>query len=163
MHQLQHLALHEDVGVHRDDLLLEGADQLQTSAVTYVRQARVPVAAEVALKDLAFLGPVEERAPLLKLAHAVGRFLRVQLGHAIVVEELAPTHGVAEVDLPVVLGGHVAHGCGYAALGHHRVGLAQERLGDDADLQAALLGLDCGPQSGATGTDDQYVVVVVFV
>jgi hypothetical protein len=87
----------------------------------------------------------------------------VQFGHAVVVEELATAHGVAKVHHPVVFLGHVAHRRRYAALGHDGVGLAEQGLGDDADLQAALLGLDGGAQTGATGADDQYVVVVVFV
>ena len=43
----------------RDDLLLEGADDLQAGAVTDVRQPRIGVAAEVALADPAILGSVE--------------------------------------------------------------------------------------------------------
>src|ERR1700685_4363333 len=59
--ELQDLALHEDVGVHRDDFLLEGTDQLQPGAVPDVGESRVAVTAEVALEDLAVLGAVEER------------------------------------------------------------------------------------------------------
>jgi hypothetical protein len=62
----------------------------------------------------------------------------VELRHAPVVEHLAAAHGVAEVDLPVVLGPDVAHGGGYAALGHDGVGLAQQRLADQGGAQAAL-------------------------
>ena len=126
VHELQHLALHEDVGVHRHDLLLERADQLEAGAVAHVGESRVTVTTEVALEDLAFRGAVEERPPLLKLVDAIGGLLRVQLGHAVVVEELAPAHGVSEVDLPVVLGGHVAHRRGHSALGHHGVGLSEQ-------------------------------------
>jgi hypothetical protein len=91
-----------------------------------VGEARVTVTAEVALEDLAVLGAVEQCAPLLELPHAVRRLLGVQLGHAVVVEHLAPAHGVAEVDHPVVLGVDVAHGGGDAALGHDGVGLAEQ-------------------------------------
>ena len=109
-----------------DDALLQGADHLETCAVADVGEARVLVAAEVALADLAFLGAVEQRSPGLQLPHAVRCLLRVQLGHAVVVEELAPAHGVAEVHLPTIVGVHVGHRCGDATLGHNRVGLAEQ-------------------------------------
>ena len=89
--------------LERDDLLLQGADQLQAGAVADVRQARVLVAAEVALADLAVLGAVEQRTVGLQLPDPLRRLLGVQLGHPEVVEELAAAHGVAEVDLPVVV------------------------------------------------------------
>ena len=161
--QAQDLGLHEDVGAHGDDLLLERADELQAGAVADVGQAGVAVAAEVALGDAPVLGAVEERAPALQLVDPVGGLHGVDLRHAPVVQHLAAAHGVAEVDLPVVLGPHVAHGGGHAALGHDRVRLAEQRLADERDPQAALLGLDGGPQPGAAGADDDDVVVVGLV
>ena len=89
--------------LQRDDLLLQGADQLQAGAVADVGQPRVLVAAEVALADLAVLRAVEQRAVGLQLPDPVRRLLGVQLGHPPVVEELAAAHGVAEVHLPVVV------------------------------------------------------------
>ena len=120
------LALHEDVDVERDGPLLEGPDQLQAGPVTDMGQARVAVATEVALEDPPVLGPVEECPPPLELVDPVGGLLGVQLGHPPVVEHLPAPHGVAEVDLPVVLGPDVPHGRGGATLGHDGVGLAQE-------------------------------------
>jgi hypothetical protein len=58
-------------------VLLECADHLETGAVSHMGQARVAVAAEVALQDAAVLGAVEESTPLLELEHACRRFLRV--------------------------------------------------------------------------------------
>ena len=107
-------------------------------------QSGEAVPAEVALENPAVLGAVEECAPLLELPHAIGRFLGVQFGHAVVVEVLAAAHGVAEVDHPVVFGVHVAHRGGHAAFGHDGVGLSQQRLGNDADAQSSLLGFDGG-------------------
>ena len=52
----------------------------------------------------------------------------------------------------------MAEGRGDAALGHHRVRLAEERLADEADVRAGGLRLDRGPQSGAAGPDDEDVV-----
>ena len=82
-----------------DCMILERTDHLEARAVAHVREARILVAAEVALKDPAVGGAVEQRAPRLELAHASRRLLRVQLGHPPVVEVLAAAHGVAEVHL----------------------------------------------------------------
>ena len=125
-----------------DDLLLQGADQLQAGAVADVGQPRVLVAAEVALADAAVRGAVEQRTVGLELPHPLRRLLGVQLGHPRVVEELAAAQGVAEVDLPAVLGVGVAHRRGDAALGHDRVRLAEQALADDGGAQPLLARLD---------------------
>ena len=143
-----------------DGALLQGADHLQAGAVADVGETGVLVAAEVALADQAVVGAVEERAPVLELHHPLGRLLGVQLGHPPVVEHLPATHGVAEVHLPVVLGPAVAHGRGDAALGHHGVRLAEQRLADDRGLRAGVVGGDGRAQAGATGTDHHDVVLV---
>ena len=148
--------------LQRDDLLLQGADDLQAGAVADVGQPRVGVAAEVALADPAVLGAVEQRAVGLQLPHPVGRLLGVQLGHAPVVEELPAAHGVAKVDLPVVLRVGVAHRRRAAALGHHGVRLAEQRLTDHRDLQATFARLDDRTQTRAAGTDHDHVVLVPF-
>ena len=104
------------------------------------------------------VGPVEDRAPQLELADAVRRLHGVELGHPRVVQELAADHRVAEVDLPRVRRGDVGERRGDAALGHHGVGLAEQRLADEPDVGAGLLGLDRGPQAGPAGADDEDVV-----
>jgi hypothetical protein len=121
------------------------------------------VAAEVALEDAAVVGAVEQRPPLLQLVHPVGGLLGVQLGHPPAVEHLAAAHGVAEVHPPVVLGVDVAHGGGDAALGHHRVGLAEQRLADQGGAGPPFVGLDGGPQAGPAGPDDDDVELVGLV
>ena len=160
--QVPQRAFHEDVNVLRDGGVLERADHLETGAVADVREPRVTVAAEVALQDETVLGAVEESAPFLELEHAVRRFLRVQLRHAPVVQELAAAHGVAEVDLPVVLGPDVAERRGDAAFGHDRVRLAEERLADDRRLRAKSVRFDRGTQPRAAGADDDHVVLVAL-
>ena len=119
--------------------------------------------AEGALQDLPALGAVEERAPLLEFVDAVGRFLRMELRHAPVVQKLAAAHGVAEMGVPVVGGVHVAHGRGDAAFGHDGVGLAQQRLADQADLGSVRQCFDGGAKARASGADDQDIVFVGFV
>jgi hypothetical protein len=54
--------------------VLQGADHFEAGAIADVAEAFEGVAAEGALQDFAALGAIEERAPLLELADAVGRF-----------------------------------------------------------------------------------------
>jgi hypothetical protein len=79
LEQPVHGALHEHVDAEVHGVLLERADHLEAGPVADVREARVAVAAEVALQDAPVLRPVEERAPALQLEHAVRRLLRVEL------------------------------------------------------------------------------------
>jgi hypothetical protein len=141
-------------------LVLERADDLEARAVADVREARVRVAAEGALADPAVLRAVEDGAPHLQLADAVGRLLRVVERHAVVRHVLGAAHRVAEVDLPVVARVHVAERGGDAALGHDRVGLAEEGLADEAGLLPLRRGFDRGAQARAAGADDDHVVLV---
>ena len=55
-------------------------------------------------------------------------------------------------------GGDVGERRRDAALGHDRVGLAEQRLADEPDVRAGGLGLDRGAQAGAAGADDEDVV-----
>ena len=143
-------------------LVLQRADQLEAGAVADVHEAPVRVPAERALRHLPVGRAVEDAAPLLELAHAVGRLLRVQLGHVPVVEVLAAEHRVLEVHLPVVLGRDVAERRRDAALRHHRVRLAEQRLADERRPRAVLGGGDRRAQPGAAGADHDHVVVVAL-
>src|SRR5256885_2113817 len=98
----------------------------QTIAVANMAKALEGVAAESALQNVALLGAVEEGAPLLEFADAVGRFLGVKLGHAPIVEKFSAPHGVAKMSFPVIRGIHVGHGRGDAAFRHDSVGLSEE-------------------------------------
>ena len=146
--------------LQRDHLLLQRPDHLQAGPVADVRQPRVLVPAEVPLADLAVLGPVEQRAPGLQLPHPVRGLVGVQFGHPPVVQELPAAHRVTEVHLGVVARIGVAHGRGRAALGHHGVRLAEQRLGNDRRLLAAQPRLDRRAQPGAARADDHDVVGV---
>jgi hypothetical protein len=103
--------------------VLQRADHLQASAVADVGQPRIGVAAEIPLQDAAVLGAVEDRAPFFQFADPLGGFLSVELRHPPLVEELAPFHRVAEVDLPAVPRIDVGQGGGDAPFRHDRVGL----------------------------------------
>src|SRR6185503_4706584 len=150
--------LHEDVDALMDAVILQRANQLEAGAVADVRQTRIPVAAEVALQNAAVGGAIEHCAPRLELLHAIGRFLRVQLGHAPVVDVLPAAHGVGEVHAPVVAIVDVAHRRGHAALGHHGVRFAEQRFADETDLDAVRRRFDRRAQAGAARADDEYVV-----
>ena len=145
MQQRDDRALH----VHLDALVyavvLQRADHFQPGAVAHVRQPGVFVPAEVALQDATVRGAIEQRAPRLQFAHALRRLLGVQLGHAPVVHVLAAAHGVGEMHLPIVARVHVRQGRGDAALGHHRVGLAEQRFTNQANGQPGGRSLDGRP------------------
>ena len=128
------LHVHGHAQVHR--VVLQRADQLEAGAVADVCQAWIAMPAEVALQDTAVGRAIEHGAPSLQLAHAIGRLLGVDLGHAPVVDVLTAAHRVREVHLPVVPVVDVGERGRHPAFGHHRVRLAQQRLADEADRHA---------------------------
>ena len=163
LEQLDDRALHVHVDALVDPVILQRANHLETGAIADVGQARIPVAAEVALENLSVLGPIEHRAPRFELAHAIGRLLRVQLRHAPVVDVLAAAHRVREMDLPVVAIVDVGERGGDAAFGHHRVRLAEQRLAHEPDGHAASRGFDCRSQPRSTCADDEDIVLVCLI
>ena len=156
-------ALHVDVNALVDAVILQRADHLEPRAVAHVREARVAMASEIALADFSFRRAVENGAPRLELVHSGGRLFRVDLGHPPVVQILAASHRVREMHAPVVAIVRVAERRRDAAFRHHRVRLAEERLRDHADGGAGRGRADRRAQSGATGADDEYVVLERFV
>ena len=146
-----------------DRLLLQGADDLEPGAVAHVGQAGVAVAAEVALEDAAVLGAVEQGPPALELVDPVGRLLGVELGHAPVVEHLAAAHGVAEVDLPVVLGVDVAHGGGQPPSAMTVWALPSSDLQTSAVRRPRSSASMAARRPAPAGPDDDDVVVVCLV
>ncbi len=161
--EARHRALAEDFDALVDAVVLEGAQHLETGAVAHVGQAGVGVAAEIALQDAAFAGPVHERAPRLELPNPVGSLLGVKLCHAPIVQVLAAPHRVREVHPPVVPLVNVGQSRGDPSLGHYRVCLAQERLGDHRHGHTVRRGFDGRPESRASGADDHHVVGVALV
>ena len=159
LHDVERGAFH----VHRDPLvdavILQGADHLEAGAIADVSQSGVAVSPKVALADQTVLGPVEDRPPFFEFADSVRGVLGVQLRHAPVVEELAAAHRVAKVDLPVVATVDVAQSRRHAALGHHGMRFAEQRLADDPGVETAARALDGGAQTCPTGADDDHVVL----
>ena len=158
-----HIAFHVDVDALVDRVLLEGPDHFETRAISYVGQARVAVPAEIALENKPFFSTVEKGAPFLQFQHSVRRLLRVNLRHAPVVQQFAATHGIAEVNFPVVFRIDISQGRGDAALGHHGVGLAQEGFANQGGPRPLGRGLDSRAQAGATGANDNDIVLVALV
>src|SRR5439155_21964081 len=83
-------------------MILQCADHLQTGAIAYVRQPWVFVAAEMSLQNSSVLGAIKNGAPRFELAQAIGRFLRVQLGHAPLVTALPPSSRCVDVHFILV-------------------------------------------------------------
>ena len=92
--------------------------------VADVRQARITMAAEVALQDATVLGAIKYRPPRFQFLYSRRGFLRVQFSHAVVVEILTTTHGIGKVNAPVVAIVDVAHRSRHTTLGHNRLGFA---------------------------------------
>ena len=63
-------ALHVKIDALMDAVILQRADHLEAGAVAHVRQARIAMAAEIALQNVAVLGAIEQRAPGFQFAHA---------------------------------------------------------------------------------------------
>ena len=157
--QSDHGAFHVDINAPVHAVVLQRANHFQAGAVADVRQTRIFVAAEIALKNSPVLGAVKERAPRFQFADTVGRFFCVQLGHAPVVQVLPAAHRIGEMDLPVVPFVHVRQGRRDAAFGHHGVRLAQKRLADNAHRHPRGRGFNRRAQSRAAGPDDQDIVL----
>ena len=153
--------------VNRDALMnaviLQRADHLQSRAVTDVGETRITMTAEITLRNFPFLRSVEHRAPRFEFVNARGRFQRVQLGHAPVVDVLAAAHRIGEMDFPIVAVVHIAHRRRHAAFSHDRVCLAEKGLAHESGTQATLFRLDGGAQSRAACTYDDHVEVVGLV
>ena len=155
--------LHVHVEPAVDAVILERADHLEAGAIADVGEARILVAAEIALQDAAVGRAIEQRAPGLELAHAIGRFPGVELRHPPVVHVLAAAHRVGEVHAPAVAIVHVGERRGDAAFRHHRMRLAEERLAQQPDFHAARRRFDGRTESGSAGTDDEHIVLVRWV
>ena len=124
------LHVHVDAAVHA--VVLERADHLEAGAIAHMGEPRIAMAAEVPLQNPAVGGPIEHGTPRFELADAIGRLLGVDLGHPEVVQVLSAAHRVGEVDPPVVAIVDVGERGRHPALGHDRVGLAQQGFRDQA-------------------------------
>jgi hypothetical protein len=152
--------LHVDADAAVHTVILQCADHFQAGAIANVGKARIAMAAEVALQDAAVAGAIEHRAPRLQLAHAIGRFFRVQFGHPPVVDVLAAAHRVGEVHFPAVAVVDVGERRRDATFRHDGVGFAEQRFADQPNLHAGGGCFDGGAKTGAAGADHENVVIV---
>ena len=119
-------------------VILERTNHFEASAVPNVCQAGVAMTAEVSLKNPAILRTVKKCAPCLQFAHTIRRLPGMQFGHTEIVEVLAATHCVGEMNLPVVTVIDVGESRGDSAFSHHRVGFAEQRLADETHRCSAV-------------------------
>ena len=117
-------------------VILQRANHFQPRAIAHVRQSRIFVAAEISLQNPAIFCPIEDRAPRFEFAHAIGRFLRMQLRHAPVVDVLPAAHGVGEMHFPIVAIVDIRQCGGNSTFGHHGVRFAEQTLAHHPDGNA---------------------------
>jgi hypothetical protein len=85
------------------------------------------------LEECDHLRAIEDRAPCFEFANAIGRFLRVQLGHSPIIHVLTAAHGVGEMHFPIVAVIDIGERGRDAALGHHRVRFAEQAFANHPD------------------------------
>src|ERR1700757_67284 len=119
--------------------------------------------AEIALQDASVQGPVEHGAPRLQLPHTLGSLLGGRPRHSPIVQVLAATHGVSEMNAPGIAVIHVGQGGSNAAFRHNSVSLAEKGFRDDGNFDASCSGFGSGAQTCATRSDHKDVVLVGYV
>jgi hypothetical protein len=120
------------------------------------------VSAKRSLQDVARACAVKQSSPLFQLTYTIRRFLRVDLGHAPVIEKFAATHRVAEVCAPIVGRVDVRHRRCDAAFGHDGVRFPEQRFANDADARALAKRFNRRSQARSARADDQHIVLVSF-
>ena len=154
---------HVHVDSLMDAVVLQCADHFEAGAIADVREARIFVAAEISLQNAAVLCAIEHRAPRFQFAHAIGRFLGVQLGHAPLVYVLAAAHRVGEMDFPIVAIIDVGQRGRDAAFRHDRVRLAEQDICKPSRPKRRPRTLRWPREARAAGTDDKNIVLESFV
>ena len=86
------------------------------------------MSAEIPLQNPSVFRSIENCAPGFQFADPSRRFTRVQLGHAPIVDVLTASHGIGEVDFPIVSIVHIREGGRNATFCHDRVRFAKERF-----------------------------------
>jgi hypothetical protein len=122
-----------DVDPLMNSVVLQGPYQFQASTVTDVSEPWVSMSSEIALEDLAVLSSIEHRTPSLKFSNSVRSFFSVKLSHSPIIDILAASHRVGEMDLPVVAIVDVGKSGSHTAFGHHCVSFAEQRFADQAN------------------------------
>src|SRR5689334_20664108 len=87
-------AFHVNIDSSMNAVVLQGADHFQAGAVPHMRQAWIPVPAEVALENAPVLSSIKNGSPGLQLAHPRRGFFGVQFRHAPIVNVLPAAHRI---------------------------------------------------------------------
>ena len=91
-----------DVDSLVNPVVLERSNHLETGPVTDMSQTWVLVSTKVTLQNTPVLGTIEDCSPSLKFSCSSRRFLRVEFGHAPIVQVLSTPHSVGEMNFPIV-------------------------------------------------------------
>ncbi len=131
--QSENGVLHVNLDALMHAVVLQRPDHLETGAIADVGETRIFMATEISLQNAPVFGAIEDRAPSFQFTHAVGRFLRVQLGHAPLVDVLTAAHRVREMHFPVIAIIDIGERGRDAALGHDGMRFAEKRFADESD------------------------------
>ena len=143
------------------DLVAEGPHHLGAGDVAGIMHALPRRAAAVHGLEASVLVLGEHRPQFFQPGHDLGRLDDQRFDELGVVLEVAAAH-----DVQVVVIGGVLLGLGRgldAALGHHRVGVADAELGGDEDAGPVLPGQEGRRRARATAADDEDVGLVIDV
>src|SRR5215471_4541285 len=143
-----------------DSMVLQCADHLEAGAVPDMRQPGIAMPTEITLEDPPIVCTIEKGTPCFQFADACRCFLGMQLSHPPITQVLAAAHGVGKVNAPTIPVVHIPHCSRYATLGHDGVRLAEKGLRNDGDSYARRGSLDCSAQSGASGANDQNIMLM---
>src|SRR6185369_17372926 len=86
-----------DFNTLMNTMILQCTDHLQACAITHMREARIFMPTEIALKNSSVWCSVEHSTPRFKLTHMIRRLLHKNFNHAPVVEVLTTTHRVCKM------------------------------------------------------------------
>ena len=158
--QIDDRVLHVDRDAQMDGVVLQRANQLQAGAIADVREARVAVAAEVALVDAAVRGAIEHGAPRLELADAIGRLCAWSSAIRQLLTYWPPRIVSAKCTCQLSRSSLLPIAAAMPPSAITVCALPSKRLADEADRDASRGSFDRGAQAGAAGADDQHVVAI---
>ena len=112
---------------------------------------------ERTLINRAIVIAIKWHAEMFKLDHRLGRGATHKLNRVLVSKPIRAFDGVVHMPMPVVLT-HVAERRTDPALCGDSMRAGRENLGQHRDFQTCIGQLQCRPQSGTTGTDNDGVI-----
>src|SRR5437868_8369102 len=140
-------------------MILQRPDHLETGPISDVREPRVFMATKVPLQNTTILCSIENRAPCFEFAHAIGRLLRVQLGHAPLIDVLATAHGIGEMHFPIIALIDIGQGGRDPPFRHDRVCFAEKRFPNKTDRNSRCRRYDARAQTSPASADYQHIML----